>query len=144
MKKIGKVLELFISITGEPKRTNKEEITLDEKGVLKDKFYAKNPQRSVLITSTDSYSLSKENGIDMKYGELGENILINYSPYQLQIGTKIEIGDVVMEISQNCTLCKSLSKIDTKLPKLLKDDRGIFAKVIKSGSIKKGDSILVL
>jgi len=144
MTSIGKILELFISIGGTFDRVNKREISLDKKGILEDKFYGKNAQRSVLITTKDSYSLSKKSGIDMEYSQLGENLLIDYNPYHLLIGTRLKIGDVVLELSQNCTLCKSLSKIDTKLPKLLRDDRGIFAQVIESGSIKKGDDIYII
>ena len=62
----------------------------------------------------------------------------------LRPGARLTIGDLELEISQNCTLCKSLAKIDARLPKLLKDDRGVFAKVISSGTIRKGDNIYLL
>ena len=135
---IGEVLELFVS------KKSVDRMLLDEKGVVNDKFYAKDIHRSVLISSIDSYILAKERDIELEYGKLGENILIDYNPYRLKSGTKIKIGEAILEISQNCTLCKSLTKIDSKLPKLLKDDRGIFAKVIKAGEIKKRDKIYLI
>jgi len=135
---VGSVLELFIS----KKSANK--ITLDSGGIFGDKFYGKDINRSVLISSIDSYNLAKENSIQVEYGQLGENILIDYNPYWLSIGVLIQIGEVILEISQNCTLCKSLTKIDNRLPKLLKNDRGIFAKVIKAGDIKYRDSVYIL
>ncbi len=140
--KVGKVINVFVS-TSEG-RLRKLEVALDEKGVLEDKYYDKNPTRSVLITSLDSYNLASKNSIDVKHGELGENILIDYNPYHLLPGSKLQIGDVILEISQNCTLCKSLTKVDSKLPKLLKDDRGIFAQVLQSGKIKIDDNIYLL
>ena len=135
---IGEVLELFIS------KESVDIMLLDENGVVNDKFYAKDIHRSVLISSIDSYILAKDRDIELEYGKLGENILIDYNPYRLKSGTKIKIGEAILEISQNCTLCKSLTKIDSKLPKLLKDDRGIFAKVIKAGEIKKRDKIYLI
>jgi len=141
---VGKILELFVSKKGDSKRTSKREITLDENGVWEDKFYAKEPNRSVLITSLHSYKLAQDRGIPVEYGSLGENMLVDYNLYHLHIGTQIRIGEVVLEISQNCTLCKSLTKIDSRLPKLLKDDRGVFAKVIKSGFIYADDKIHVM
>ena len=72
---------------------------------------------------------------------MGENILVDFNPYSLEAGTKLQVGDVVIEISKKSTLCSSLSKISSKLPKLLKDKRGIFAKVISDGQARKGDSI---
>lgn len=138
----GKILELFYSTNDG--RVNTTELALDDKGVVEDKYYNKNIERSVLITSQDSYKLAAENGIDAPYSALGENILIDYNPYHLKPGAQLVIGDLILEISQNCTLCKSLAKVDAKLPKLLKDDRGIFAKVISGGTIHKGDNIYLL
>ncbi|SFV50420.1 hypothetical protein MNB_SV-12-747 [hydrothermal vent metagenome] len=145
-KLVGKVLGLFVSKKGDltSQRVSKQEITVDKNGVWEDKFYAKEPNRSVLITSLHSYKLAEKQSISVEYGSLGENILIDYNPYFLHVGTQIRIGEVVLEISQSCTLCKSLTKIDSKLPKLLKNDRGVFAKVIKSGVIYQNDKIFVM
>jgi len=142
LSEAGKILELFYSTSDG--RVNTTMLTLDEKGVVEDKYYNKDIQRSVLITSLESYKLATENGIDAQYSALGENILIDYNPYHLQPGARLRIGNLVLEISQNCTLCKSLAKVDARLPKLLKNDRGIFAKVISSGTLRKGDNIYLL
>ncbi len=142
LSEAGKILELFYSTSDG--RVNTTMLTLDEKGVVEDKYYNKDIQRSVLITSLESYKLATENGIDVQYSALGENILIDYNPYHLKPGARLRIGDLVLEISQNCTLCKSLAKVDARLPKLLKNDRGIFAKVISSGTLRKGDNIYLL
>ncbi|MDQ7086016.1 MAG: MOSC domain-containing protein [Sulfurovum sp.] len=117
---------------------------LDTQGILKDKHYNQNPSRSVLMTSLESYALAKHHGIAMDKGFLGENILIDYNPYHLSSGTRLQIGETILEITQPCTLCKSLSDIDVSLPLLLKDDRGIFAKVLVAGCIKEGDSLYLL
>ncbi len=139
----GIVMELFISIKDVGKKRC-DEISVDLNGVVDDKFYNKGPQRSILITSNDSYLLAKENGIDAKYGSLGENILTDLNPYHLSDGDIVVIGDVELAITQNCTICNSLSKIDPKLPSVLKSDRGIFAQTIKSGKIRKGDIVNIL
>ncbi|MEA3455468.1 MAG: MOSC domain-containing protein [Campylobacterota bacterium] len=139
----GKVLKLFISRKGDAQRSPQDNIAVDESGVEGDKFYAKDPQRSILLTSIDSYKMAEKENIIIEHGSLGENILIEYNPYHLQPGTTLMIGTVVLEINQNCSLCKSLTKIDSKLPKLLKNDRGIFVKVLKAGIIYTGDAVRV-
>ena len=144
MKNVGKVIDLFVSVQGSSTRVKKESVHLDPKGIVEDKYYDKNIQRSVLITSEDSYTLANKHNIQVPFGALGENILISYNPYHLNAGDQLRIGDVVLEISQNCTMCDHLSKIDENLPTLLKDDRGIFAKVIEGGVIKKEDEIYLL
>ncbi len=140
---IGKVLELFISIKDKDRKM-RDEILVDEDGILEDKFYAKNRERSILLTSNDSYRLAKDNDIEAQYGSLGENILIDINPYHLVVGDKIIIGKLELIITQNCTICNSLSKVDEKLPAILKCDRGIFAKTLKSGKIRKGDEVKIL
>jgi len=138
--KTGLVKELYISVKNSS-RENSQEITVDEQGIHNDKFYAKDVNRSILLSSYDSYILAKNNAIEMIDGSLGENILIDINPYSLTSGTKIYIGEVILEITQNCTICNSLAKIDKNLPQVLKTDRGIFAKAIKSGKIRKGDTV---
>jgi len=143
---VGKVLQLFISVKdadGLTKTLEQTEITLDKNGVINDKFYSKDPMRSILISSLESYTLAQENNIDMPFGSLGENILMDFNPYSFQVGDQLKIGDVTLEITQNCTLCKGLSKVDSKAPKLLKNHRGIFAKTVTSGSVKIADKVYI-
>jgi len=138
----AKVLQLYIS-TGDKTNPRKkvESLVVDPNGVENDKFYGKDPNRAILFASQRSYDLAKENGIDISNGVLGENIYIDINLYHLSLGDKVEIGNITFEITQNCTLCKGLSAIDAKLPKLLKDDRGIFAKALQKGIIKVGDRV---
>jgi MOSC domain-containing protein YiiM len=139
----GKVLKLFITTTNEQKKREcVDSIELDNEGIFKDKFYAKNRERSILLTSKESYIMAQKEGIKIEDGMLGENILLDINPYTLDNGAKIFIGDIELEITQSCTLCKGLSSLNSKLPKLLKDDRGVFAKVVSGkGSINIGDNI---
>jgi len=139
--KVGVVKKLFVST--EDMRLSKEIVELDKDGVLGDKFYAKNSSRAILITSLDSYKIAKENSIEINFSDLGENILIDINPYHLKIGDKVYIGDVILEITHNCTLCKSLAKVDEKLPTILKNDRGIFARTVKSGIVKIDDKVII-
>jgi MOSC domain-containing protein YiiM len=144
MSQVGKVLSLYISTKEYTDPIEKREIAVDSKGIIGDKHYDTDIQRSVLITSIESYVLANAHQIKMAHSSLGDNLLIDYNPYTLPIGSKLKIGDTVLEISQNCTLCNHLSNIDKKLPKLLKNDRGVFAKVVQAGSIKVDDSIYLL
>ncbi|MFA6760903.1 MAG: MOSC domain-containing protein [Sulfuricurvum sp.] len=139
-KKVGKVLKLFIS---QSSRSELQSLAIDENGIVGDKFYAKDIQRSILLTSTDSYKLAQDHGIDVADGLLGENVLMDFNPYTLPHGTRLRIGDAWFEITQNCTLCNHLSAIDSKLPKLLRHNRGIFAKALHSATIYIEDEIFI-
>jgi MOSC domain-containing protein YiiM len=141
----GKVIALYVTKDDAIKKREKtDEIKIDIDGIKNDKFYAKDSARTILITSIDSYKLAKENNIDLDEGALGENILIDINPYHLLPGETLQIGDTLLEITQNCTLCKGLSTLNSKLPKLLKNDRGVFAKLINDTSlIKINDTVKI-
>jgi MOSC domain-containing protein YiiM len=139
----GKVIELYVS-TKDKQRQNRESLVIESEGVLDDKFFAKGVERSILISSLDSYNLALKNSMDIPYGSLGENIIIDINPYALKEGDKIQIGEAILEITQNCTICNSLSKVAKGLPKVLKSDRGIFAKCFKVGRIYKNDPVKFL
>ena len=141
----GKVIQLYITRKDIPKtRATVDSAKLDDKGIIDDKFYGKDPTRSILIASTDSYNIVKDNDIEIEAGSLGENILIDINPYHLVAGDTLKIGKNELEITQNCTICQGLSSVDSKLPKLLQNDRGIFARFIKGDSeIKLGDSVVI-
>jgi MOSC domain-containing protein YiiM len=145
MKRTGKVLAVFHALKGHEGRVEVDELELDADGIIGDKNYAKRPNRSILITSEEaSYGLAKANGISMPFGSLGENIVIDIDPYALSAGAQLKLGEAIVAITQNCTLCSSLSKVDERLPELLKNDRGIFAKTVQGGKIKKGDPVVIL
>jgi len=142
----GKVLKLFISKKNSNAETvtiEQDNIVLDAQGVLNDKFHGKDEHRAILLSSYESYRIAEKNNIQMPYGSLGENILMDISPYRLSVGDRLQVGNVTLEITQNCTLCKGLSKVDSKAPKLLKEHRGIFAKTVTSGTILQGDTVTI-
>ncbi len=93
MQNRGKILKLFMSESGKSGRVEQSQLSLDANGVLNDKFYGKDVERSVLISSVDSYTLAKAHAIEMNHGELGENIVVDFNPYVFPSGFQIQIGD---------------------------------------------------
>jgi len=138
---MGKVVALFISEKDKSERIAQSRLEVDRRGVVGDKFYAKEMERSILLTSVVSYQRALDKGIEMPYGSLGENILVDYNPYALPIGTQLKIGEVILEVTQNCTICNHLSVIDKRLPRLLKEERGIFVRAMGTGFIEKSNEI---
>jgi len=138
------VKELYIATT-EGDFQAKKSLDFDSGGIIGSKHHNSKIERSVLISSTKTYDKVIANNIEISAGALGENILLDsFDLTQLKPYVRFKIGSVVFEITQNCTLCRGLSQINSKLPKLLKDDRGIFAKVIESGTVTLGDTIKLL
>jgi MOSC domain-containing protein YiiM len=140
--KLGNVEELFISKDDIKDRLSQSEIVVDGDGVFIDKFYGKDIDRSILLTSIEAYDLVENNQLGkLSYGKLGENILVDFSLDKLKPGDKIQMGKVVLEITRKCTLCDHLSDIHEDLPELLKGHRGFFARAIEGGIIRNEDII---
>ncbi len=137
------IIALFIT-NKDSETIAKTALSLDTEGVVGDKHYAKGAIRSILVASTESYRMVQERiGVEMPHGYLGENILLDGSIRDLVPGDRLHIGDVVLEITQNCSLCSHLGALDKRIPALLKEDRGIFAKTVRGGRISLDDHVKI-
>jgi len=90
-----------------------------------------------LITSVEAYKIASAYGIEINYGSLGENILLDFNTNILQLGDILTIGNAKIQIMQKCTICNHLSVYDKRLPGLIKNDRGLYCRIVKSGTILK-------
>lgn len=140
MKSIGKVLKTFSATkesSGLP-RPQVEFLNLIEGfGIENDKFAGKKLEQTVMIVGLKSYEIALQNGIKLEFGSLGENILLDFDPHELNVYDEILIGDSVIQITQICTVCNHLSVFGEELPLLLKNHRGLYCKIFKSGIISE-------
>ncbi len=84
----------------------------------------------------------KKSGPDLKPGDFAENITtVNLDLTKLKPGTKIYIGSVVLEVSKIGKECHNYCQIYKKLGSCLMPREGVFARVLKGGSVKVGDEI---
>lgn len=140
MINIGIVLDTFSATkesSGLPRPKVEKLNLIKDYGIENDKFAGKKLDQTVMIVGIESYKIAKEKGIDLEFGCLGENILLDFDPHELEIGTKLIFQDAIIEITQVCTICSHLSVFDETLPLLLKGHRGVYCKIIKSGLIFK-------
>lgn len=137
---IGSVIDTFSAKKGQsglPRpKVEKLNLILDF-GIEEDKFSGDDLNRTVMIVGNYTYNVAKENGMDLELGSLGENILFDFNPHDYEVGTQFAIGDTVIEITENCTICSHLAVFGKGLPKLVKECRGLYCKIVKAGEIKK-------
>lgn len=147
MKKIGKVIEVFSAKKEDKKslprpRVKKLELIKDY-GIKDDKFAGKDFDKTVMIVGLKSYKLAKENNIKLEYGSLGENIFLDFDPHTYEVGDILIMNEAKIQITQVCTVCSHLSHFDKKLPKLLKNHRGLYCKILENGIITKNTDVLI-
>ena len=89
--------------------------------------------------------LSRENYI-LRPGSVGENLTVkNLQVNTLPLGTILQFpGGVVLKISRVRKPCYVMDAIDKQLKLDALGRHGMYAKVIREGMIKKGDSIQIV
>jgi cyclic pyranopterin phosphate synthase len=143
---IGKVLAISISKKKGIPKTNIDTANLIENYGIEGDVHAGNWHRQVSFLAIESINKMREAGIPkLKPGAFAENITTEFLTLpQIEIGTKIKIGDeALLEITQIGKECHSKCAIFVKIGDCVMPSEGIFAKVIKSGSIKPDDDIIV-
>ena len=110
------------------------------------------PDMAVMIISTDVLDQLNQEGWPVKPGDVGENLTITNIDYEeITAGQRYLIGEAEIEISFICDPCSNLQVLPYVGKKKIKDfiktllgRRGWYAKVLKAGTIHKGDIIKIL
>lgn len=147
MGNIGKVLEIFSAKKGQSGLPRPKADTLNlisSYGIEFDKFAGIDEDKAVMVVGKYAYDLALENGITLKEGSLGENILLDFNPHDYKVGTIFQVGDSLLQITQACTICNHLSVFDKSLPLLIKNCRGLYCKVLEGAEVSKGSFVEVL
>ncbi len=137
---LGSVTEVFSATkdsSGLPRPKARSLILIEGYGIKNDKFAGDELHKTVMIIGLKSYVMAKDKGMDLVKGSYGENILLDFDPHTLGVGERLQLGDSIIEITERCTLCNHLSVFGSKLPKLIKNHRGLYCKIIKGGEITK-------
>ncbi len=147
MNNIGQVLTTFSAKKGQsglPRPKVNELNLICGFGIEDDKFAGQDEEKAVMIVGKYAYDLANENGIKLKLGSLGENILFDFNPHEYNIGTIFQVGDTILEITQCCTICNHLAVFSDDLPALVQDCRGLYCKILEGGEISKDMSVKIL
>ncbi|MBU3215520.1 MOSC domain-containing protein [Clostridium estertheticum] len=101
--------------------------------------------RQVSFLGVESIDKMKAKGTQgLSAGKFAENITTEgIILYELPIGTKLKIGEVVLEVTQIGKECHAGCEIMKLVGDCIMPREGIFAKVLEAGYIQAGDDILV-
>jgi MOSC domain-containing protein YiiM len=104
-----------------------------------------NWHRQVSLLAMESIEKMRALGLSVGPGDFAENITTEgIDLLSLPIGTKIEIGEATLEVTQIGKDCHTRCAIYYQAGDCVMPKEGIFAKVLRGGKIKKGDNIRVL
>ncbi|MCX7987818.1 MAG: MOSC domain-containing protein [Thermodesulfovibrio sp.] len=141
---IGKVVSLNIS---QKKGTTKNPVleveVIENYGIKGDAHADSNWHRQISLLSITSIEKMKDKGFELNFGDFAENVTVEgFEVKDLSVGTKLKIGEVILEISQIGKSCHSKCEIFKAVGDCIMPKEGVFAKVLKGGKIKVGDEVI--
>ncbi|EKV56262.1 MOSC domain-containing protein [Brachyspira hampsonii 30446] len=142
-KKYFKLISLNISKETGTIKTPVESITLvEDKGVLNDAHFNKLKDRQVSLLAIEDIEYTNDKmQANLKPGDFAENITTkDIELYKLPIGTKMYIGDTIVEVSKIGKACHNGCDIKQLVGDCIMPKKGIFVRVVKGGEIKIEDT----
>lgn len=108
--------------------------------------HAGNWHRQVSLLGTESIEKVKALGLKgLCIGKFAENITTeDIILYELPIGTKLKVGEALMEVTQIGKECHQGCAIRQLVGDCVMPREGIFTKVLISGWVKPGDEITII
>jgi MOSC domain-containing protein YiiM len=140
----GKVLALYMTIPDLMKaghRMKCEDFECDPDGIIGDMKYETTQERVMVLTCQKSYDIAAEAGIVVEQGVLLENIHVDIDLYGLKVGSVIEAGEAMLEITGICGSYGYLMALSPELPELLEGKRGFFVRPLDEALICVGDEV---
>ena len=102
-------------------------------------------RRQVSLIGIGTIEKLKEKGIDVGPGSLGENLTIEgIIPHELPVGTKLRIGEALLEVTQIGKECHASCAIREQVGDCPMPREGIFAAVLKGGDISVGQTLEIV
>jgi cyclic pyranopterin phosphate synthase len=142
---MSKVIAVNISEKKGVVKKPQDNIKLEEDfGILGD-AHAGKWHRQVSLLAVESIEKMKKLGINnLAYGVFAENITTEgIELYTLPVGTTFIINDVILELTQIGKECHQGCEIRNLVGDCVMPREGIFTRVIKGGTIRPGDEIIV-
>ena len=98
--------------------------------------------RQVSLLSDEKIEAFRARGADIPLGAFGENLIVEgYDFRNLPVGTRFSCGDALLEMTQIGKECHSHCEIFKRMGECIMPREGVFAVVLRGGTIQKGDTI---
>ncbi|MCL2130269.1 MAG: molybdopterin-binding protein [Treponema sp.] len=142
---MGKVIAVCISAEkGTPKINVKKADFAVDHGLMGD-AHAGAGHRQVSLLSYNKVEEFRAKGARVEDGAFGENLVVDGIDFRsLPLGTRLECGEVILEISQIGKECHSRCAIFEAMGDCIMPREGVFAKVLRGGYITAGDEMKAL
>ena len=151
MKDLSPALQGRIVAVSTSRRKGQKKSNLSECELIKDEGFegdahAGDWHRQVSLLAVESITKIRDKGMDVAPGDFAENITTSgIEIWQLELGTRLGVGrEAELEITQIGKECHDRCAIYHQVGDCVMPREGIFARVLRGGKVKPGDTIRVL
>ncbi len=115
-------------------------------GLVDDAHAASDTHRQVSLLALASIEKMRSLRLELSAGDFAENLTVNgLDLVSLPVGTRLAVGkDVILEVTQIGKECHTGCAILRQIGKCIMPKEGIFARVVKGGSVKAGDKLKIM
>jgi len=144
--RIGKLVGVYVgSQKGDDKTLVKSAELIAGHGLRGDSHAGRDPDRQVSLFAVETLRRIRSEGFEVSAESLSANLLTeNIALDSLEPGARLRIGEAIVEIAEARRPCRSITKIDNRLPKRLYGQCGQVGRIINSGVARIGDDLEVI
>jgi MOSC domain-containing protein YiiM len=129
---------------GERKRPMESALLRENHGIVGD-AHAGGGKRQVSLLAEESIQKMRETGLVVGPGDFAENITTQgVELFALPVGTLLAVGETVLRVTQIGKECHSRCAIYLQAGDCVMPREGIFAIVLRGGTVRAGDPVEVL
>jgi MOSC domain-containing protein YiiM len=142
----GKLAGVYIgSRKGEGKTPVESAELIAGHGLRGDSHAGRDADRQVSLFAVETLREIQNEGFEVSAGSLSANLFIeNIDLNSLNPGMRLRIGEAIVEIAEARKPCRSITKIDNRLPKRLFGQCGLVGRIVKSGVARVGDDVEIM
>lgn len=112
---------------------------------LENDAHAGNWHRQVSLLALEKIEAFRERGAIVTYGDFGENLVVSDIDFAaLPVGSRLSVGEALLEITQIGKECHHHCAIYEAMGECIMPTQGVFAKVLRGGSVAEGDEMTLL
>ena len=142
---MGKLIAICISEHRGTQKHQVEKATLIENWGIEKDAHGGTWHRQVSLLSLEKIEEFQKKGAQIDFGAFGENLIIEgFDLRTIPVGTKIQIGTTLLELTQIGKECHSHCQIYKTMGDCIMPREGVFAKVITGGTIRPVDHVQLL
>ena len=138
----GRVLAVCTSLKKGTQKMEVPEVRLEEDWGIQGDAHAGKWHRQVSLLAFEKIEAFRQRGAEVEFGAFGENLILEgFDLRTIPVGTKLRVGEALLELTQIGKECHSHCAIHQIMGDCIMPREGVFARVLRGGVVRPGDPV---